>query len=202
MPQHDLTGLDPGALLDEAREHRSDGALIETDVPEGIVVERGQRLESFDLDGLRHDDEDVRIAARATAFHRAHDVLARHRDLGNQDEIRAASETTERGDPSGIATHGLDDDDPVMRAGGRAQPIEGVRDDGDRGVEADAELGLGEVVVDGLGDADDANPLLVEPLRDAERVVPADRDERVEARPADAREDGPARGLVLPRIGP
>ena len=53
--------------------------------------------------------------------------------------------------------------------------------DVDRGVEAEGVVGAVEVVVDRLRDADDGQPVLgVELGRDAERVLAADRDERVE----------------------
>ena len=41
----------------------------------------------------------------------------------------------------------------------------------------------------------------MEPIRDAERVVPADRHERVDVVPPDALDHRPPRGLVLSRIG-
>ena len=51
----------------------------------------------------------------------------------------------------------------------------------DRGVEAEGVVGAGEVVVDRLRDADDREVVLAEEAgRDAERVLAADRDERVE----------------------
>src|SRR5437899_1172807 len=89
----------------------------------------------------------------------------------------------------------------VVGARGRAQAIERVGDDRDRGIEADAEVRLREVVVHGLRHADDRDALLVEPLRHAQRVVAADRDERVEAEPADAVEDGAPARVILSWIG-
>ena len=201
MPEHDLTSLDAGALLDVPREDRADRALVEADMAERVAVDRGLRLEAVDLGGLGHDDEDVEVPERAPALHRARDVVARHPDLGDEDEVRAAGETAERRDPAGVAAHGLDDDDAVVRARGRAQAIERVGDDRDRGIEADAEVRLREVVVHGLRHADDRDALLVEPLRHAQRVVAADRDERVEAEPADAVEDGAPARVILSWIG-
>ena len=81
------------------------------------------------------------------------------------------------------------------------QPIERVGDDGDRRVEADAVISLGEVVVDRLGHADHSHAVFVKPLRDAESVVAAYRDERVDPPAADALEHGTARCLVLSRVG-
>src|SRR5207244_4563487 len=109
MPEHDLTSLDAGALLDVPREDRADRALVEADMAERVAVDRGLRLEAVDLGGLGHDDEDVEVPERAPALHRARDVVARHPDLGDEDQVRAAGETAERRDPAGVAAHGLDD---------------------------------------------------------------------------------------------
>src|SRR5438132_1650134 len=202
MAQNDLPGLESRPLLDVPREDRADRALIQAYVAEGVPVDGCLGLESLDLYGLGHDDEDVGVSHRPSALHRPHHVVAGHRDLRNQDEVRAAGESAERGDPAGIATHRLDDDHAMVRARCRPQTVECVRDHGDGGVEADAELGLRKVVVDGLGHTDDADALLMEPVRDAERVVPADGDERVELRTANGSEDAAARGLVFARVGP
>ena len=61
------------------------------------------------------------------------------------------------------------------------QPVQAVDHDPDRGVEADAVLGHGEVVVHGLGAADHGRSLGGEPPGDAQGVVTTDGDERVEA---------------------
>src|SRR2546427_409531 len=111
MPEHDLTSLDAGALLDVPREDRADRALVEADMAERVAGDRGL------------------------------------------------------------------------------------------GIEADAEVRLRQVVVHGLRHADDRDALLVEPLRHAQRVVAADRDERVEAEPADAVEDGAPARVILSWIG-
>src|SRR5262249_28088332 len=65
---------------------------------------------------------------------------------------------------------------------GRMQPVDGLGADPDRSVEAERVVRRREVVVDRLRDPDDREPLLrVEPGRDAERVLAADRDKSVEA---------------------
>ena len=87
----------------------------------------------------------------------------------------------EERDPAGVAAHRLDDDDPVVRLGGRVAAVDRLGRDRDGGVEAEGVVGAVEVVVDRLRDADDRQVLLgEEPRRDAERVLAADRDERVD----------------------
>ena len=61
------------------------------------------------------------------------------------------------------------------------QPVERLGHDRDRCVEADAELGDGQVVVDRFRHSDRREPRLVERRADAQRVVAADRDKGVDA---------------------
>src|SRR2546430_687320 len=90
---------------------------------------------------------------------------------------------------------------PLSRsARGGAGPIESVGNDRHRRVEADAVVGLREIVVDRLGNADHADALLVEPLGHPKCVVAADRDERVDSPAANTVEHRPARGLILARV--
>ena len=85
------------------------------------------------------------------------------------------------GDPARVAAHHLDDHHAVVRLGGRVQPVDRLGADGDGRVEAEGVVGRREVVVDRLRDADDREVVLgVQPRGDAERVLAADRDERVE----------------------
>ena len=101
--------------------------------------------------------------------------------LGDQDHVGAARDAAVHGDPAGVAAHHLDHHDAVVRLGGRVQPVDRLGADRDRGVEAERVVGAGEVVVDRLRHPDDVDAeLVVEPCGDAERVLAADRDERVE----------------------
>ena len=61
-------------------------------------------------------------------------------------------------DPPGVAAHDLDDHHPVVALGGGVQPVDGVGRDLHRGVEPEGEVGLRQVVVDRLGNADDCAP--------------------------------------------
>ena len=58
-------------------------------------------------------------------------------------------------DPAGVAAHRLDDDDPVVRLGGRVAAVDRVGRDRDGGVEAEGVVGAVQVVVDRLRHADD-----------------------------------------------
>ena len=87
-----------------------------------------------------------------------------------------------QGDPAGVPAHHLDDEHPVVGLGGGVQPVDRLGGDVDRGVEAEGEVGAGEVVVDGLRDADDVDAEVGELGGHAEGVLAADRDQRVDAR--------------------
>ena len=84
-------------------------------------------------------------------------------------------------DPPGVPAHDLDDQRAVVRLGGGVQPVDRLHRDVHRGVEAEGVVGRVEVVVDRLRDADDVHAEVAEPGRDAEGVLAADRDQRVDA---------------------
>ena len=113
--------------------------------------------------------------------------------------IRAARDPAHHCDPAGVAAHHLDDHDAVVRLRGRVQSVDRLGGDPDRGVEAERVVGRAEVVVNGLGHANDGNALGVQPCGDAQGVLAADGDERVDAKarqvvfdPHDAAAAGPA----------
>ena len=124
-----------------------------------------------------------------------------HRDLRHEDDVGAAREAAHGGDPAGVAAHRLDDHRAVVRARRGAQAIECLRHDAHRRVEADAVIGRREIVIDGLRHTHDADAASVQPLRDTERVVAADRDERVESELPNLFDARPLVPLVLARIG-
>src|SRR5207247_8785292 len=69
------------------------------------------------------------------------------------------------------------------------ETVDRLRADEDGGVEAEGVVGRREVVVYRLRDADHRKVVLrIEPRSDAERVLAADRDERVEALALEVRE--------------
>ena len=103
------------------------------------------------------------------------------RFLGDQDLGGAAGDAGVGRDPAGIAAHHLDDHDAVVGLAGRAQAVDGLGGGLHGGVEAEGELGDGEVVVDGLGHTDDGHALAGEFAGDSQRVVAADSDEGINA---------------------
>ena len=70
-----------------------------------------------------------------------------------------------------------------MGAGGGPQAIDHLNGASDAGAEADAVVGARNVVVHGLGDANDAEAFFMEADSVAQRVVAADGNERVDPEP-------------------
>ena len=129
--------------------------------------------------GDDHDGE-VRALAVPVLDPRAHlgDV---ERHLGHEHDVGAARHPGVDRDPTGVTAHHLDDHHAVVALGGGVQPVDGIGRDLHRGVEPEGEVGGGEVVVDGLGHPDDGDArLLAETRRDAEGVLAADHDQRVD----------------------
>ena len=87
----------------------------------------------------------------------------------------------------------------MVGLGGSAEAVDGLGRGLDGGVEAEGELGHAEVVVDGLGDADDGDAIGGEPAGDAQGVVAADGDEGVDALAFEGGADG--LGAALDGVG-
>jgi hypothetical protein len=116
------------------------------------------------------------------------------RPLGDEDRVGAAGETRVGGDPAGVAPHHLDHDHAVVRFRRGVQAVDRVGRDLDSGVEAERDVGSGEVVVDRLRNADHAHTVRAQASGDAERVLAADRDQGVDAEPVERR---PHRGRAI-----
>ena len=101
--------------------------------------------------------------------------------LRDDDHVGATGQPADHCDPSGIATHHLHHHHAMMGGGGGVQAIERLDHHTDRGIESDAELGDGEVVVDGLRYADHRIAAVTHGSSDGKGIVPADRDQAVDA---------------------
>ena len=67
-----------------------------------------------------------------------------------------------------------------MALGRGVQAVDRLGGDVERGVEPERDIGAAQVVVDRLGNSDHVHAVGVEPVRHAERVLAADRDEAVQ----------------------
>ncbi len=94
--------------------------------------------------------------------------------------MRAGGHPRVQGDPPGVATHDLHDDDAAVGRGRREEPVDALGGEADGGVEPERRRGLVEVVVDRLRHADHPQPVAEQMMPDGERAVTADRDEGVD----------------------
>ena len=127
-----------------------------------------------------HDDGEGAPTGVAALDVLGHAVEVR-RDLRHQDDVRAACDARVGGDPPHVPPHHLADDDALVALRRGVQPVDGVRGDHHRGVEAEGEVGGVDVVVDGLGHADDRQALLVHARGGRERPLAADGDDGADA---------------------
>ena len=82
----------------------------------------------------------------------------------------------------GVAADHLQHHHPVVAGGGDVQAIDRLGGDGHSRREADGELGMPQIVVDGLGDADQPHAAdLGQPAHKGKAAVAADGDQPVEA---------------------
>ena len=102
-------------------------------------------------------------------------------NLGDEDGVGAAGDAGVQRDPAGVAAHHLGDHHAMVRFRGGVQAIDGVGREADRGVEAEAVGGLDDVVVDGLGHADERDAALGELVGDGQGAVAADHHQAVQA---------------------
>ena len=153
----------------------------EADVPEGVLLAGAAALLAALGQRALGDHDDRRELPLEAALDPRDDLVDVEGPLRHQDHVRAAGQAGVQRDPAGVPAHDLDDQRAVVRLGGGVQPVDRLGRDGDRGVEAERVVGGAEVVVDRLGHADDADAVVGQPLRDAEGVLAADRDQRVDA---------------------
>lgn len=95
--------------------------------------------------------------------------------------MRPAGHACVQRDPPDMAAHNLDDENAVVRLRGGVQAVDGVSGHADCGIEAKGVVGRRDVIVNGLGHADDRDAVVGEPLRALEGALPADGDQGVDA---------------------
>ncbi len=102
-------------------------------------------------------------------------------DLRDQDHVAAAGQPRFQGDPARVAAHHFDDHDPVVGFGRGMQLVDGHGGGVERRVKAEGDIGAVQVVVDGLGNADDGQAVFFKKkLGDALRAVAADGQQHVD----------------------
>ena len=179
MAQHTDPRFLAGARVDFAGNDRADAAEPSL----AVLLRRAAGDEVLPLLsralGCDHQRE---VFALALAFEnlRAHRLVAEW-DLGYQDHIPAARNPRVRGDPARIAPHDLKHHHAIVALRGGAEPVERVGGAGHRGIEAEGQDRGLQVVINGLGHADDRDALLEELLGDAQGSITADAHQGAQA---------------------
>src|SRR5439155_10978249 len=111
--------------------------------------------------------------------------------------IGGASHGGKHGSETGVAAKDFENHEAFVRAGGSAQAVDHLNGAGDAGAEADAIVRARDVIVHGLGNADDLEALFVETNAVAEGIVAADGNESVDAEPGEILEDFRSEVILL-----
>ena len=107
--------------------------------------------------------------------------------FGNDTADRGDVRAIERSKPR-IAAEDAKNADPLVRGDCGPLTLDGIGSAGDRRREADAVLGVANVVIHGLWDSNDLDAKLIELSRVAERVITADGNEVVNAERREVRQ--------------
>ena len=178
VAEHGDPGLGAGCLGDAVADVSADAAVSER----AAGLAPGGRLARLGPDRLGdHDEGEVAALAlqRLDLFGDPVDPIG---NLGDQDHVGAAGDAGVERDVPGVPAHDLEHHHARVAGRGRLQVIKGVGRDLDRGRVTERDLGMAEVVVDGLGDADQVEAaLLGQAAQDRQGPVAADADERVQA---------------------
>ena len=100
--------------------------------------------------------------------------------LWQQDDVRTTGNAGVQGKPAGLVAHDLNAHHAAVAAGGGVDAVDDVRGDVHSGVEAEGHIGAVDIVVNGLGQADDVQPLLREQVGGLVGAVAAQTQQTVE----------------------
>src|SRR6266478_6346506 len=109
--------------------------------------------------------------------------------LRNDAAIGGTGHGGKHGGETRVPAEDLNHHETLVRAGRGAETVDHLNGACDAGAEADAVVGAGNIIVHGLGNADDFEAFFVEANAVAKRVVSADGDESVDAQPSEIFED-------------
>ena len=101
------------------------------------------------------------------------------RNFWNQDDVGAPGDSAIDGNPARRASHDFDDDHAIVRLGRRVHAIDGFGGNTHGRVEAEGEIGAGQIVVDRFRNAHYFYSVVKKFLRYRKRVVAANGDQRI-----------------------
>src|SRR5208283_5006613 len=153
VAEHYRARLEAGPLFDLARHGRADTA--QPNMPELIAPRLQGRFTVFlvTIGKLRafsyHHDAEISSAVAALTNQLRH-LVNIERNFGDQYDVGATSDAAVGCDPTGGASHHLDHDHAIVRLGRGMHAVDGFGSYIYSRVEAEGEVGAGQVVVDGL----------------------------------------------------
>src|SRR5437016_13446378 len=109
--------------------------------------------------------------------------------FGDDATIGGASHGGKHGGEAGVAAEDFEDHEAFMRTGGSAEAVDHLNGARNAGAEADAVGRARHIVFHGLGNADHLEAFLVQTDTIAQRVVTADGDESINAKPSEILKD-------------
>src|SRR5689334_6494714 len=180
MSQYQRTRLLLCSLLDILRETFSDAADAHS-----LTRHRfAQNMDRFAFRvGALGDHNDREVSARPTT---RDDLLAHFiyvvRNFGNQDYVSGSREPGVQSDESGVTTHHLEHDHPIVALGRCVEFVDCLERGIDRSIEAEGGNRAADIVVDGLRHAHYPHSPLAELVCDRQRSVTTDRDHRINSK--------------------
>src|SRR5580700_176423 len=170
VSQHADPHFFAGAVADGIADQGADGAGA------AVLLQFRRELHAFS----HHDDGEV-LSGFFALGNVAANVLDGERDLRNEDDVSATGDTGLERDPAAVTAHHLNHHHPMMGLGRGMNLVDGIGDGVQRSVKSKSNLSGGEIVVDGLGHADDLHSLLSKLVADLLRSVAANGDDSVDA---------------------
>ena len=156
-----VLGRRHGAALDMAQHRgaRLGVRLLAEPVRQPVADAVLRRIECIDgmAGGFRHHDQRRAAAGGAQARDMLDHAFEPPRHFRDQHDVGRARDARGDGDVARVAAHHLEHHDALVAGAGRMQAVERLGGDGDGRRIADGALGIGDVVVDGLGNADEGH---------------------------------------------
>ena len=172
-------GLHAGLFLDGGGDAAGGGGIARLGALGGPFLPL--QLGLFLVQGtLCHGDDGEVGTLLGAALHRTADAVDVVGHFGQQDDVCAAGDAGIEGQPAGLVAHDLDAHHAAVAACGGVDAVDDVGGDVHSGVEAEGDVGAVDVVVDGLGQADDVQALLREKVGGLVGAVAAQAEQTVE----------------------
>ena len=172
-------GLHTGLLLDGGGDAVGGGGVARLGALGGPLLPL--HLGLFLVHGtLSHRDDGEVGALLGAALYGVADAVDVVGHFGQQDDIRAARDAGVEGQPAGLVAHDLDAHHAAVAACSGVDAVDNVGGDVHSGVEAEGDVGAVDVVVDGLGQTDDVQPLLREEVGGLVGAVAAEAEQAVQ----------------------